>query len=225
MIKPKKIVREKLYYGKYKYRLNVTMDELRWFYPFWWRGTGTFTQSSVSPNALVIVKSLVDFMKKYRTKKYSHKAEVRKSHVAFTVYTNDLKVTQELYDIIEEKDNFDKVKTEFTEVDDLVPQGVKYFVKKPPGNYRVYFKNIYGADLSLKHDLGDFFNRSESFRPSKLLKRTLYDDRFNFRYFWVEKNHYFDCDNEADISYFMLMYPELVRMTYKLEQKPDSVAI
>ena len=228
MLEPKKIAREKLYFNKYKYRINATMDELRWFYPVWWMDKKGYMShdGSITPDVLRIVEPLVEFMKRYRmVPKHMREAEIRKSHGSFTVYTNSTEIIEELYDIIDTNDKCYKVKTDFTEVEEIVPEGVKYFAKTPPGNYRVYFKEIYGAPNSLKEDLIEFFDRQKSFRPSGLLKRSLYNKRFNFRNFWVEKQHYFDCDNKADISYFMLMHPEIVRKIYKLEQKPKDTMI
>ena len=228
MLEPKKISREKLYFNKYKYRVNVTMDELRWFYPIWWMDKKRYSScdESMASGVLNIIEPLIEFMKSHRmVPRHKREAEIRKSHIAFTVYTNKVEIIEELYDIIDTNDKFYKVKTDFTEVAEIVPEGVMYFVKTPPGNYRAYFKEIYGAPISLKEELIEFFDNSKSFRPSGLLKRSLYNKRFNFRNFWVEKQHYFDCDNEEDISYFMLMYPEIVRKIYKLEQKPKDTMI
>lgn len=229
MLKTNKIIREKLFLNQYKYRVKIRIDALRFFYPYLLRVHEYGSHKAdhhysefLSPAEIKTISNLVGFKNKYSS---ILGTKIRKDYGCFTVFTQNKDVVDEVIELVENPNNLtdNKATIEVTEIIDLVPEGIKYFKRTPDAKKRVYLKEQYVSGLELANELNDFFDRSPSLKPSKSLKSDISEQRWKRT--WIQRHHYFDCNSDADISYFVLVFPELVNKIYKLEKKPKDAMI
>lgn len=223
MLKNNKIIREKLFLNRYKYRVKIRLDALRFFYPYLinsYIDEVKYTEL-MSPSEIKTIKNLILFKKRYST---ILGTTIRKDYNCFTIFTNSNETVQEVVDSVDGSGFLNKVSIDVTEINDLVPEGIKYFKRTPKAKKRVYLKEQYVSGRELADELTDFFDRSPSLKPSKSLMEDI-SEKSKWQRTWIQTHHYFDCDSDADISYFMLVYPELVKKIYKLEKKPEDTMI
>lgn len=231
MLKTSKIVREKLFLNQYKYRVKIRLDALRFFYPYM-INAHTLSNSIdydkrylelMSPAEIKTIKNLILFKKNYSN---ILGTTIRKDYCCFTVFTNSSETVQEAVDSVEDSilGLSNKASIDVTEITDLIPEGIKYFKRTPNAKKRVYLKEQYVSGRELADDLTDFFARSPNLKPSKSLMEDI-SEKSKWQRTWIQTHHYFDCDADADISYFMLVFPELVKKIYKLEKKPEDTMI
>jgi hypothetical protein len=140
------------------------------------------------------------------------------------IFSNDLDLLKTL-----EKIQKDCV-LDYTEVDQAIPQGTKYYVEQPPHNYRVYLKSK-AVDNKTKENLIKFIDRYKGtdtvIVPSGALNLWLHPTknsqvwRWNMNYM---SSHYFiDFDDDSTNSLFSLMFGELIYRRFKLEKRPEIV--
>lgn len=132
---------------------------------------------------------------------------------SFTVYTSDLNVINELSTVVDLLSLHEAIGT--------ATYKVKYFAGEPPANFRIFLKygNINYSEINHLLEMNDGFKLSPSMNKS--LEITMkYASHQNL---YIRDNFFVDCNSEQDVFYFSLMFPNLVRETYKLEKKPANV--
>jgi len=219
--------RASLYYNKFKYRarFNCRGITLAWFayteeeildkikkFPSRYTGTNS--------------KHILDFYNwKLETKK-NKTATVRIEGEVASVFSNDLDLLKTLENI--------GCHVDYTEVDDTIIVGVKYFVREPKYNYRIYLKSKRVND-EFREKMQKFIKRYENTStvivPSGALTNWLSDDtnyvRGSWSYHWnknyTSTNYFIDYNDESTLTLFSLMFSGIISKSYKLEKRPDPV--
>jgi hypothetical protein len=138
------------------------------------------------------------------------------------VFSNDLNLLKELENVAPGIGTID-----YTEVDQSIPQGTKYYVKKPPHNYRVYVKSK-RIEESTKDGLRRFIDRYKDTGtvvvPSNAFSHWLDEDQKSTWYWnamYMSSHYYIDFDEESTDTLFSLMFGDLIHRRYKLEKRPE----
>lgn len=219
--------RASLYYNKFKYRarFNCRGITLAWF---------NYTEDEIVekikryPNRFSNANSkhILDFYNwKVATKK-DKTATVRIEGEIASVFSNDLDLLKTL-EII-------GCPVDYTEVDDTIIAGIKYFVRDPKFKYRIYFKSK-RVNEDFRTKLQNFIERYKDtdtvIVASGSLTSWLKDDsnyvRGSWSYHWnkcyTSSNYFIDYNDESTITLFSLMFSGMISKTYKLEKRPDPV--
>jgi hypothetical protein len=219
--------RASLYYNKFKYRarfhcrgatlawFNYTEDEIK-------EKIKKFPTRFSGANS----KHILDFYTwKVATKK-NKTATVRIEGEVASVFSNDLNLLKTLENI--------GCHVDYTEVDDTIISGVKYFVREPKHKFRIYLKSRRVTD-DFRSKLEKFIKRYENtdtvIVPSGSLASWLREDsnyvRGSWSYHWnksyTSSNYFIDYNDESTLTLFSLMFSGIISKSYKLEKRPDPV--
>ena len=217
--------RETLYYGKYRYRARLKLYGLNRTY-----------------NAKSIIDVLERIRKYSRTKdseldldsieRFIHwrnqhasldnisekHATIRIESSTAGVFSNDLQLLQTL-EFIAGADCVD-----YSEVDMSIPTGVKYFVRKPEYNYRLYLKSKRVNDKFVT-DLARFIDRYKDtdtvIVPSDALKKWLKGHVKHWLHRYCSSHYYIEYNDESTHSLMGLMFGDMIKSRFKLEKRPD----
>ena len=219
--------RASLYYNKFKYRARFYCKgiTLAWFnntlgeinekirkYPSRFAGT--------NPD------HILDFHAWKITTKKDKSATVRIEGEIASVFSNDLDLLKTLENI--------GCPVDYTEVDDTIISGVKYFVREPKYKYRIYLKSRRVGD-DFREKLEKFIERYKNtdtvIVPSGALACWLREDsqyvRGSWSYNWnkcyTSSNYFIDYNDESTITLFSLIFSGIVAKAYKLEKRPEAV--
>ena len=219
--------RSSLYYNKFKYRARFYCKgvTLAWF---------NYTETEMTDRikkysnrfAGSNTKHILDFYNWKVSTKKSKTATVRIEGDIASIFSNDLDLLKTL--------EFIGCPVDYTEVDDTIISGVKYFVKEPKYKYRIYLKSKRVTD-EFRTKLQNFIQRYENtdtiIVPSGSLTRWLSDDHsyirgswaYSWNKMWTSSNYFIDYNDESTITLFSLMFSGLISKSYKLEKRPDPV--
>ncbi len=217
-----------LYYTKYRYRARFYCKgvTLCWFCK---------NESDVKERAAkhkkrwqnADIPTVVNFLKwkleQEQFKGPNRKATVRIEGDVAAAFSNNL-------DLLKTLENLGAV-VDYTEVDNSVPEGIKYFVKEPKFKYRFYLKSKRVPD-DFSEKLSGFFKRYEGttikMSPSPALTSWLIPSNstqmvgwYNWKKRYCCSNFFVDYDDESTLTLFMLMFDGMISRRFKLEKRPD----
>jgi hypothetical protein len=225
--------RERNYWDKFKYRARLTVPGARYTHNLksvddWLKRAKNFRHirhemldsKTILENTPIIEK----FLKFKRKVKASKEIIVRVEGDVIAIFSNDL---SELHNL----QSWGNIDIDFTEIQITKTQispsghfaGVKYFVRKPKRQYRVYLTSK-RVDVKVMEELVDLFKRSKQFYPSPGLtswlefrhKSTVYRGRYCSSAYFIEY------DEESYITLLALTHGELLGRRFKLEKRPDT---
>ena len=232
--------RSDLYYGKYKYRVRFNLLGLTRT-----NGAKTYLRFLKGIKELMSISSetspwsSVPYREKTRNDISNIDLDAMERYYIWTIAAKENKVVRiriEGNNCSIFSDDLELLKTvqmidptmelSFSSVDVTIPTGTKYFSNKPAHNYRVYFKNRL-VDDSWRTELGAFIRRYKNTKtiiiPSKSLsywispiKHQWYNSR------WCSSSYYIDFDDESTYTLLSLMYGDMLKSHFKLEQHPTS---
>jgi len=227
--------RSTLYYSKYQYRARLTCAGLnRTYY------TKTFdvfkarldSQKTSHRNHLKVkaeldaidlpsIERYIEFRNKHTTEK-PKQLMIRVEGNTAAIFSNDLTLLRTIETIAPSTGTVD-----YTEVDQSIPQGTKYYKEKPKHNYRVYVKSK-RVDDATKDGLRRFIDRYKN-TDTVVVPSGAFADWLNpstkTTWYWNNNymsSHYFlDFDQESTDTLFALMFGELIHRRFKLEKRPE----
>lgn len=219
--------RSSLYYNKFKYRARFYCRgvTLAWF---------NYTEQEITQKLNKYKKRFVGADPKHIHDFYNWKQSTKKNKTATvriegdiaSIFSTDLTLLKTLETI--------GCPVDYTEVDDTMISGVKYFVNKPKHNYRIYLKSKRVAD-DFRRKLSDFIKRYENtntvMTPSGALSSWMLDTgsyqigswSYAWRRNYTSSNFFIDYNDESTITLFSLMFSGMISKSYKLEKRPDPV--
>lgn len=230
--------RSSLYYDKYTYRARVTLTGLNrasqasTFLEFLKvlerqkreakRYSGTRIYDDIVEIDLDAISKFYDWLQLNSSHKKSKALAIRMEYNTVAFFSNDLALLKTLVSI-------PLAKIDFTEVDQSIPMGTKYYVKEPPHKYRVYLKSK-SVDDPWKDSLRRFIDRYKDTDtvvvPSGALKAWLSPRKKQSWYWnlnWCSAHYYLDFDDDSTNTLFALMFGEMIHRRFKLEKRPTTV--
>lgn len=224
--------KDSLFYNKYKYRLRMHVDGVR--YTYWCNTTqdlkdkinGNHKRSyfSIKPQDADIVfkniNALNAFIEINNERKTEKNYTVRLEGNRVSIFSNDLDQLKNM-----EKRIGSKYKLDYTEAHTHGFSGVKYFVNEPKYKYRIYLKSK-RINESIFNDLIDTLKKQKKIYPSKALQKWLNRDESRYHswsFLWTSSGHFMEYDEESTYSYLSLVHGDILGKKYKLEKRPDTV--
>ena len=217
--------RETLYYGKYRYRARLKLFGLNRTYQAKSiidvleriRKYGRDKDNTIDVDS---IDRFINWRNKYAS--YDNKSEkqaiIRIESITAGVFSNDLGLLQTL-EFIAGADCVD-----YTEVDTSVPTGIKYFVKKPKYNYRLYLKSK-RVNEKFVSELSRFIDRYKDtdtvIVPSEALTKWLTGNVKHWLYRYCSGHYYIEYNDESTHSLMGLMFGDMISRRFKLEKRPD----
>jgi len=231
-----------LYYGKYNYRARFSLEGLQSTYYakdfLGFLGVIARRKESIRNVAsgrynimhhtrvlneiesidLDAIERFIDWRNR-NTKGKDKQAMLRVEGKVAGVFSNDLQLLTTLENLTP------GLVVDYTEIDQSIPQGVKYYVNKPKHNYRVYLRSK-RVDEKIKEDLSRFVDRYKNTEtvivPSNAFK--LWLNPIQNKWLWntnyLSSHYYLDFDQESTDTLFSLMFGNLIGKRYKLEKQP-----
>mgnify|MGYP003704783293 CR=1 FL=1 len=103
------------------------------------------------------------------------------------------------------------------------PLGIKYFEKEPKHKFRAYLKSKRVKD-SFKNEMSEFLNRYKGtktvLKPSKAFRQWLSGSKFyGWNRTYSSSHYYIEYDDESTDSLLALMFGDMIKRRYKLEQR------
>ena len=212
-----------LYYGKYNYRARLKLTGIR---------RTTFAndikdyKKKISGSRFKVDAAGIDFdsIEKYLiwrdtySKGKNKQVTIRIEGDVAGIFSNDLQLLKTL-------DNIGPV--DYTEIDNSIPTGTKYFTNDPKYNYRVYLKSK-KVDKKFKQDLHRFIDRYKGtgtvIVPSNALKDWLLGNKRH--YYWYGaycSSHFFiDYNDDSTNSLISIMFGDMIKSRFKLEKRPEQ---
>lgn len=140
------------------------------------------------------------------------------------VFSNDLVLLKTLEKI------YTGVIVDYTEVDQTIPQGTKYYVEEPKHKFRVYLKSRRVED-TWKESINRFIERYKGtdtvIVPSGSFNTWLNSTKQTYRWQWnthyCSSHYYIDFDDDSTNTLFSLMFGDMIHKRYKLEKRPAVV--
>lgn len=218
--------RESDYWNKYKYRARFVLEGARLLYfakdinQFVNRvSNGGYKYSPLGDkdkanilNKTHVFSNLLDLQK---TLIKTKEGCVRIENYTVAIFGNDL---AKLHEIKKWDSN---LSVDFTEAQTGMYAGVKYFVRQPKSNYRVYLRSK-RVDEKIMNDLKEFFVTHKNLKPSNALKvwiGTLAGKKYTYRSRYCSSAYFIDYDDESTLSLLALMHGDLIGRRYKLEKR------
>lgn len=220
--------REYDYWDKFKYRARFKLPGVRLTY--WaknvdeWKKRVEHDRRGFARNrpSLEQKKSLLEyaptiekFLELKSDLKKTKKGTIRIECETTAIFSNDLQFLHSLKTWATDID--------ITEVQKSNILGIKYFVKQPNHNYRIYLKSK-RVENSLCKELEELFNKQKSLNPSRALKSWVTNERSSqWRSRFLSSAYFIEYDDESTLSYLALIYPDILGRRYKLEKRPDPI--
>jgi hypothetical protein len=225
--------RSTLYYGKYQFRARLTLDGLNRTYFAknfleYEKVIDRNKKKTSGKRRIELDKIDMAAIERYinwrNTNKDNKTAMIRVEGNTAGVFSNDLQLLKTLEQISP------GTTVDYTEVDQSIPQGTKYYVKQPKHNYRVYLKSKRVSD-EWKKSLSRFFDRYKDSDtvvvPSNALDWWLKPDKPTNTWYWntnyCSSHYYIDFDEQSTDTLFALMFGDMISKRLKLEKRPDPV--
>jgi len=212
-----------LYYGKYNYRARLHLIGIR--RTTFANNIEDYKKKLFGSKYKVDVTGIdFDSIEKYlvwrelHTKGKNKQVTIRVEGDVAGIFSNDLHLLKTL-------DNIGLV--DYTEIDNSIPTGVKYFTNDPKYNYRVYLKSK-KVDDKFKDDLWRFIDRYKGtgtvIVPSNALSNWLTGKtRQHYWYGPYCSSHFFiDYNEESTNSLIGIMFGDMIKSRFKLEKRPEQ---
>lgn len=210
-----------LYYGKYKYRARIYISGIT---AAWWASTETeldvlikrsYRWKNLNKSLLLSYFMWINSLPPKTSKTYSIRLEGNTA----AVFSNDL-------NLLKTAESIGAV-LDYTEVDQSVPQGTKYFVREPAHKFRFYLKSKRVSD-SFPADLQNFIDRYSKtdtvIIPSPALSKWLNRGGVA-KYIWMRNycssSYFIDYDDESTLTLFTLLFDGMISRRFKLEKRPE----
>jgi hypothetical protein len=215
--------RSTLYYGKYNYRARLRLNGIRRtsfakdIEDYKKKLHGSNFKIDISAIDLMGIEKYLIWRDTYATGK-NKQVTIRIEGETAGIFSNDLQLLKTL-------DNIGTV--DYTEIDNSIPTGVKYFTNDPKYNYRIYLKSK-KVDEKFKEDLKRFIDRYKDSNtvivPSNALNDWLSGNKR--KYYWFGSycsSHYFiDYNDDSTNSLIGIMFGNMIKSRFKLEKRPEQ---
>lgn len=222
--------RSSLYYNKYRYRARVYCQGINLC---WFCDTDAEMDERVKQHKVRWKHADLDGIKKYLAwknvnapkKTKDKKVTVRIEGNVASMFSNDLNLLKTLDSL--------GLQVDYTEVDDTIPEGVKYFKNEPDYKYRIYLKSKRVKDdfhQKLKEFVDRYKDTDSKMVPSPSLRQWLRikPDKHasmwggaNWRLQYSSSHFFLNYNEESSLTLFSLIFQGEISRKFKLEKRPE----
>lgn len=217
--------RDQEYYNKYKYRAKLSVDGIRYLYYVkninqW---VERITSVKVGPyfeklsdrrrQELLQNKDIIEKIIQYKNSIKPGEATVRQEGNTLSVFSNnlDLLLIPKYWNM---QCNFFLSESKVENF-----SGVKYFVKQPKNDYRVYLRSKKITN-EIVIQLRNFIERNKQLKPSKgLISWLNFNNKFSWKNRYCSSSYFIDYNDESFLTYLAICHGELLGKKYKLEKR------
>ena len=212
--------RERLYYNKFVYRAVCTIpgayythniktidqykDEILSFradhhrYPMYMPPKIT---DKMYDDIEILINYINDFEK-------NNKGTIRKEANNVTFYSNDLDLLKKAHSVTKPLKIYQA---------DVLPDGIKYFKRNLPANFRVHFREA-RVNSDIKQEILHYVERTDGVEASSALIRWLKSPN-RWSQSWCSKTYFINYNDSSHLTMMHLLFPEVIGKNYKLEKK------
>lgn len=221
--------RDSLYYNKFKYRARFyctgisiiwfckTLDEVNQRY----KSRPTRFKHAAQPT----INNFFNWKLANSKLPKETRATIRMENDVAAIFSNDLNYLKTLESL--------GASVDYTEVDESIPEGVKYFKNEPAHKYRLHLKSKRVKDdfaLKLAKWVDRYKDTDTVIKPSNALNAWLSLAKApytqnpystgNWRLQWTSSHYFIDYDDESTLTLFMLMFDSMAYKKYRLLKQP-----
>lgn len=220
--------RDSLYYNKYEYRARFYCEGLQLL--FWCKkieDIETRHESIVYHNKHYQTAN-IPLLKKFfiwKSENYRNGLTVRIEGGVASVFSNDLNKLKTLEDL--------GASVDFTQINNSVPEGIKYFKYEPLYKYRLILKSKRvkeGFAIRLADWIDRYKNTENSVHPNRPLNDWLMEakrqqisqsGRHKWRLLFTSSHFAIHCNDESMFTMFALVFEGMTYKKFKLLKRPD----
>lgn len=212
--------RERLYYNKYVYRAVTTIpgahythniktidqykDEILKF-KFGHHRYPIYMPPKVTDEMYDDIEILINYINDFEK---NSKGTIRREGNNVTFYSNDLDLLKKAYSVTKPLKIYQA---------EVLPDGVKYFKRSIPANFRVHFREN-KVNTDIKQDILSYIERTDGVEASSSLMRWLKSSN-RWHHSWCSKNYFINYNDSSQLTMMHLLFPEVIGKNYKLEQQ------
>ena len=222
--------RSGLYYNKYKYRARVHCQGITLCY---WCNTDDEVDERISKHKVRWKHTDIDGVKRFLAwKNLNTPKKIKDKKITVRIEGNVAAIFSNDLDLLKTLDTLE-LNVDYTEVDDTIPNGIKYFKNEPDYKYRIYLKSKRVKDdfhQKLKEFVTKYKDTDNKFVPSPSLRQWLNIKTDNKMSMWGSNNwrlqycssHFFlDYNEESSLTLFSLIFQGSISRKFKLEKRPE----
>lgn len=218
--------RSALYYNKYEYKVRFKVKAIgrsrycKNIYQFNRKIKDLKSKGwmlyDISPEDLLVIKKFLNWKDTVDKSKLMIRLDIN----SFSVYSNDLAFLRDIHTNL-----FNLAPAKFSKVYATGIKGVIYFKRTPPSRYRVYFKFTKVSEdfnVLLKEFMERYKDTDTPFIPNKALTTWLENSNRSLWYkIHVSQAFSIGYNNESDLVLLMLIIPEVLGQSFKLEKRNE----
>lgn len=215
--------RGSLYFNKYKYRARLYHQGI-YLSTFTWDSDEEL-QRRIKNNRrwesanIDVIKTFAEWRLNHAQGK-NRTCTIRIENNIASIFSNDLDHLKTLEDL--------GCTMDYTEVENVIPEGVKYFKKEPKFKLRLHLRSK-RVQEDFRKKLAEFVKRYEGTSTKFELGPALKDWLFmspqvrwgGWRTSYCSSHFFINYNEESFITLFALNFNGMISKTYKLEKRPD----
>lgn len=212
--------RESLYYNKFVYRAVTTVpgayytrkvktidqykDKILNFRAYNSRYS-TYLPPKVTDEMYDDIEILINYVNDFEN---NNKGTIRREANSVIFYSNDLDLLKKAHSVTKPLKIYQA---------DVLPDGIKYFKRNVPANFRVHLKEA-KVNTDIKQDIMNYLTKTEGVEASDSLYRWLNLPPRRSQS-WSSKNYYINYTDSSQLTMMHILFSEIIGKNYKLEQK------
>jgi len=212
--------REILYYNKFVYRAVTTVPgahytykvktideykkEIKEFHTNTHRYP-MYIPEKITDKMYEDIEILINYINDFEK---NNKGTIRREANNVTFYSNDLDLLKKAHSVSKPIKIYQA---------DVLPDGVKYFKRNLPANFRVHFREA-KVNTDIKQDILSYIEKTDGLKASSSLMRWLKSSS-RWSQAWCSKNYFINYTDSSQLTMMHLLFPEVIGKNYKLEQQ------
>jgi hypothetical protein len=212
--------RERLYFNKFVYRAVTTVPgahytykvktideykkEIKEFHTITHRYP-MYMPLKITDKMYNDIEILINYINDFEK---NSKGTIRREGNNVTFYSNDLDLLKKAYSVTKPLKIYQA---------DVLPDGIKYFKRSTPANFRVHFREA-KVNTDIKQDILSYIERTDGAEASSALVRWLKSSN-RWQHSWCSKNYFINYNDSSQLTMMHLLFPEVLGKNYKLEQQ------
>ncbi len=212
--------RERLYYNKYVYRAVTVVPGAHYTYKIKtideykneiadfrtnMRRFPLYMPPNVTDEIYDDIEILINYINDFEK---NDKGSIRREGNNVVFYSNDLDLLKKAHSVTKPLKIYQA---------EVLPDGIKYFKRSVPANFRVHLKET-KLNSEVKEDILSYIERTDGVEASNAMYSWLKRPH-KWNHVWCSKNYYINYNDSSQLTMMHLLFPEAIGKNYKLEQQ------